>query len=403
MMKRALILIASVLLLLLLWSSLSIPMVFAIGETTPTPPPFREQFGVQEPTQNFNPIPTPFGIAVTPIPPDFGTDAEIVRIANDLYFSGRTQEALDTINPLLQRSPFNVEALILRARVYLDLGQTAEALVDYEDAYRNRRWDWDLLQEYINVLVSAGDYSSAIFEYDKLIERFPFRVEYYFGRGDTFSRNGQQSFADRDYRFAELVNSSDTFALLSFAQEWAVQDPQMSSYAYMAMGSIYYSQGDSENAIINLDASLQLDPQNIQAYLTRGLVYEQLLGNEIQAGFDFLGYVQNNQIGLIEQDIQFDQPITLPIRYGTSYLLRFSANAGDVLTFNVTNLGDVDPIAIVLDASGTPVTSQDDQPNGNLDVFLQDVSMPFSGLYTFVVSHSGGGSQGDIEVEISTP
>jgi Tfp pilus assembly protein PilF len=320
-----------------------------------------------------------------------------------LYFSGRSQEALDTINPLLQRAPFNVDALIVRARVYIDLGETAQALVDYEDAYRNRRWDWDLLEEYIDVLMSAGDYTSAIFEYDKLIERFPFREDYYFRRGDAFFFNGQQSFADRDYQFSGLINSGDTSGLLRFAQDWAVQDPQMSSYAYMALGSFYYDQGDSENAIINLDASLQLDPQNIQSYLIRGLVYEQLLGNEIQAGFDFLGYVQNNQIGLVEQDIQFDQPITLPVRYGSSYLLRFSANAGDVLTFSVANLGNVDPIAIVLDASGTPVTSQDDQPNGSLSVDLQNVSMPFTGLYTFVVSHSGGGYRGDIEVEISTP
>jgi hypothetical protein len=85
---------------------------------------------------------------------------------------------------------------------------------------------------------------------------------------------------------------------------------------------------------------------------------------------------------------------------GRTFRLPFEAEAGQHMTVSVTsvNPGEVDPVLLVVDPDGTPLVFNDDISDENLDSAVSEFELPASGMYTLVVSHARGGSEGNIVV-----
>jgi tetratricopeptide (TPR) repeat protein len=123
------------------------------------------------------------------------------------------------------------------------------------DHYGDRAWSY----------VHLPDIGLAITDYTKAIELEPQEPRYYYWRGWTYTQMKEVDLAIADYnRAIEL-------------------DPDY-VYAYINRGQTYQDQGDYQAAIRDYDKAIEINPQEAwAAYLNRGIIYDQQLGNSSQA------------------------------------------------------------------------------------------------------------------------
>jgi hypothetical protein len=57
-------------------------------------------------------------------------------------------------------------------------------------------------------------------------------------------------------------------------------------------------------------------------------------------------------------------------------------------------------LIVLLDPNGDPIAGDDDSGT-QLDSLISSFELPTDGTYTLLVSHAGGGSEGDIELSLT--
>jgi tetratricopeptide (TPR) repeat protein len=370
--------------------------VSAIGQETPTPPPYQPTAQPQPSTPRAS-LPTPFVPVLTPTA-QFGDFSANISAANNALNSGDYETALKEINAVLQAYPFDIEALYLRAIIYSYQGNYELSIEDYNDLIRQQAWNWKYLRDRAYLYSYIGDYGSAIADMSLAINIQPTDTELFLDRSNFYYANGQYEYGDLDFAYYDAANSRSLDQLLALAQLAESLDPQIQSFALADMSSVYLSQGNLEQSIKSADEALAIRPNFAYAYLVRGIAYYND-GNYVQAGFDYLGYIQSTNTDLDEISLTFGQPYTLNMSYGKTYLVRFSAQQGDKLTFSLIGNG-VDPIISILRANGEALYGVDDNL-GSVDILLENFEMPEGGNFTLVVSHAYGGWDGSISLTVS--
>ncbi len=91
---------------------------------------------------------------------------------------------------------------------------------------------------------------------------------------------------------------------------------------------------------------------------------------------------------------------TITMTQGANERIPFVAQGGQVVEAQANKVQDakVDPLLILLDDKGKPITFNDDVASDNSNAAITDYVISASGTYTLVVSYAGGGSEGDIQV-----
>jgi tetratricopeptide (TPR) repeat protein len=369
--------------------------VNAIGQETPTPPPYQPT-AQPLPSTPRAPLPTPFVPVLTPTA-QFGDFSANISTARNALNNGDFETALSEINTVLQAYPYDMQALRLRADIYTYQGDYDLAIDDYNDMIRQEAWNWNLLRDRAYLYSYKGDYGSAIADMSLAISIRPTDDELFLDRYNFYYSNQQYEYGDLDYFYYDATNSRSFDQLLSVAQLAQSLDPQVQSFALAQLSSLYLSEGNLAESIKYADEALAIRPNFEYAYLLRGIAYYSD-GNYVQAGFDYLGYIQNSQTDLDEMSLTFGQPYTLNMSFGKTYLVRFSAQQGDKLTFSLIGNG-VDPIMVILRANGEALYGVDDNL-GAVDIFLENYEMPEGGNFTLVVSHAFGGWDGDISLTV---
>jgi Flp pilus assembly protein TadD len=370
------------------------PVVMAIGNETPTPQPLVPPPAPALPTQSV--LPTPFAPVLTPIPRNEGFAQELAA-ARAALAQGNTEEALTVLNAVLTVDRFFVPALELRAQAYMRAARYPSAIADYDNIIRQQRWRLEMYTLRAQAHIRNNDIDAAIADLTRLITLFPYDSESFYLRGDLYAQRGQADLANLDYEFGDALYSADIAQWQIIANNARRLNPQLAGYALTEVASAYVNSGQVEEALRFFDEALALAPGFNGAYLSRGLLYEQL-GNKVQAGFDFLVRIQNLQLALAERNITIGTPLPLEMHYGRVFLLRFRAGGGDVLTFRVQGSNN-DPLMVLLDSEGQPIAGSDDSEFG-LDSYLPRLTMPYSGNYTLVVSHAGAGWTGTMTASI---
>ncbi|MCU0512335.1 MAG: tetratricopeptide repeat protein [Anaerolineae bacterium] len=201
----------------------------------------------------------------------------------------------------------------------------------------------------------------------------------------------------------------------NYTQPVTPVEPQtvLTAYDYFVMALNNQQNGEYWQAIEDYTRAIELDPTIAAAWLNRGVAYEQL-GRTCAARKDFWEWVSRNTIEFQQAFIETNSTITLEMAQGRSYVIPFTARAGDVIRLDATSLiagepgtpGVVDPLLLLLSPSGMPVAADDDtiQSDGsliNMNASLNDYMIMQDGTYTIVVTHAGGGASGAFNLSLN--
>jgi tetratricopeptide (TPR) repeat protein len=191
-------------------------------------------------------------------------------------------------------------------------------------------------------------------------------------------------------------------------QEMREQQVQMDEYAYFNRALDHQNSGEYNEAIADYTRSIELNDDISASWLNRGVAYEQL-GQNSRALSDYHRYM--NRDGIVVTNIpttQTSHNFNISMSEGYRYDFPIELRAGDVLNVEVLSEEDglVDPIILLVNANGGPVAGNDDvlRQDGSyisMNSYIQNYEVDRSGIYTLYVSHAGGGSYGDIEVQIT--
>ncbi|MGJ3241124.1 MAG: tetratricopeptide repeat protein [Anaerolineae bacterium] len=185
-------------------------------------------------------------------------------------------------------------------------------------------------------------------------------------------------------------------------------EPQLDQVDYFYRALDHQVAGNYYDAIHDYTRSLELDPNIAPSYLNRGVAYEQLGNNQYRAMQDFNQWMIREDMVVIRRShlsnsATFTETMSLNYRYDIPITL----NRGDVVSFSVisVNEDEVDPIVVLVDSDGQPVTANDDmrRQDGSLlsmNSYINQYEAVRSGQYTFMVSHAGGGSFGDVQIRL---
>jgi hypothetical protein len=204
------------------------------------------------------------------------------------------------------------------------------------------------------------------------------------------------------------ITRNDNNSVPPVMQELRDQQVQMDEYEYFNLALAHQNGGEYNEAIADYTRSIELNDDISASWLNRGVAYEQL-GQISRALSDFNRYMMRD--GIVVTNIpttQTSHNFNIYMSEGYRYDFPIDLRAGDVLNIEVLSEEDglVDPIILLVNANGSPVAGNDDvlRQDGSyisMNAYIQNYEVSRSGIYTLYVSHAGGGSYGDIEVQIT--
>jgi len=177
--------------------------------------------------------------------------------ASTLVALGHLDEASRIINEVLQREPFNREALFVAAELDVARGRAGDAVRRYQDAARRFPDDRRLLVSLALVLGSMGDTQSARSYIDRALLAHPgdFRVYYY----AAFLASQQGRLNDGIWYAENALHYRPGFAP-----------------ARSLLASLYYRSGRYEDAIALADELITLNRDNSSAWYLKGISLARL-------------------------------------------------------------------------------------------------------------------------------
>ncbi len=262
--------------------------------------------------------------------------------------------------------------------------------------------------------IENGDYATAVEAYTCVIELTPEDAFAWNNRGVAYYRLGELELALADYSRAIELNPTYVLAYTNRAlvytdlgdYELAIADysaalelDPANINIYLNRGSTYIRMGEIDAANADFEMAVDLGLPAESVYLSRGLAYEQA-GDSVSAAPDHLAWVEAIELEAVEGDALTPAETQLiDMTEGRVYRYEFEAEEGQLLTFVAYSPdGLVDPLLIILDADGEALFSRDDISLANFSSIIEDYAAPYSGAYTLLVSHAGGGSEGTIKV-----
>ncbi len=175
-------------------------------------------------------------------------------------------EALASVNEVLQRNPQSADAFFMTGRIALDMNDTARAIkalqrsVQY-DAANAEAW------MFLGRIFSKRNDPQAIQYFDNALRVDSTNLEAREFKGAFYKRRGEYEPAFKAYR--------DIIA----------RNPDYSN-AYFDMGMIYLAQDSLNKAYDNFNIAIKTDPLFVNAYYFRGVTSEEL-GNNAAALADY--------------------------------------------------------------------------------------------------------------------
>ncbi len=230
--------------------------------------------------------------------------------------------------------------------------------------------------------LSHEEYRSAIALYDALIAKGEADLGTFFNRGYAHSMVDQHQLAAQDYTIVLQHSPEDLGALNNRC--WALSEI-----------------GEYQAALADCDKLMSLASDADYPYLNRGIVYEKM-GDMGPAMADYVEWVKRVKTKVVRNDnLAWEGSLDVPMSQGMVYVFPFSASAGQEITVSAVSSQrdlDADPLVLILDSQGLPLTANDDSGQW-WDSHLQ-FQVPTSGEYSIVLTHAGGSMDGRVEVSL---
>ena len=228
--------------------------------------------------------------------------------------------------------------------------------------------------------LSNEEYRSAIALYDALVAEGEADIQTIFARGYAYSMIDEHALAAQDYSIVLQGNADDLASLNNRC--WA-----------------YSEIGEFDRALADCNKLMSLVPDADYPYLNRGIVYEKL-GDMGAAMKDYVEWIKRIKTNVIRNDnLAWEGSLEVPMSEGIVYVFPFTASADQEIVVSAISSQrdlDADPLVLILDPDGLPLTANDDTGEW-WDSYVQ-FRAPVSGEYAVVLTHAGGSTEGRVEV-----
>ncbi len=270
-----------------------------------------------------------------------------------------------------------------------------------------------------NAALQAEDYDRALLDYSLFIMLNPTFSRGYSGRAIAYLRRNEVDRALADLEVAvsnegeapdlraalfslrgriynQLQRPDDALADLTRAVE-LLPSPDM----YLERALILNGMGKLDAALDDIDSAIELAPTEPLLFLYRGQLYNEAEDTAAAAAayHDFVGLIRQQTV--TGQPFQSGRGVLLTLQEGLVVEIPFEGRSGQ--RFNAIARpqqgSQADPLLVVLDPDGTPIRADDDSGGGTIALIL-DQPLVRTGTYTLIITHSLGGSQGDVGVQI---
>ena len=228
--------------------------------------------------------------------------------------------------------------------------------------------------------LSNEEYRSAVAMYTVLIQEGEADAMTYAARGYALSRLDEHALAVQDYTNALELNS----------EMLAVYNNRCWAYSEI---------GEFDRALNDCNYLMSQAPDADYPYLNRGIIYENM-GNMEAALGDYMEWInRRGQQIMTNENLPWMGNIEVNMSDGAVYFFPFTASAGQEIVVSATSIQrdvDADPLVIILDTNGQPLTANDD--SGQWWDSYVNFQVPATGEYTIVLTHAGGSTTGIVDV-----
>ncbi|MCS7071568.1 MAG: tetratricopeptide repeat protein [Anaerolinea sp.] len=309
---------------------------------------------------------------------------EALTLRAFLYWARADDElAVVDLDSILQLEPNNRFALLFRGSSSQYLGDVLLASDDFDDAVEHDPDNPHVYSVIGSTYAQTGEYDRALQYLDQALRRDPNHARAHYFIGYVLLQRNQL-----DAAIASLTRAIDL--------DGAQPDP------YYDRGLAYGRLQNYSAALLDLNQALALEPRFRLALVARGRIHD-LMGDERAALDDYSRYIDLNTLRQINAEPLFpDLPVTLAMEDGILYRLPLQAAAGQVVTITAESPNDLaDPLLLLLDPSNVPVAANDDVVIGDYTARIEQFTLPVSGVYLVLLTHSDGGYRGRVDIVVS--
>jgi|GEM_PF-5551536 len=310
--------------------------------------------------------------------------SDIIGVSNLAYSyfeDEQFQAALDVIDVVFEYAPNDLFSFDLRRDAHDELNldddsRFDEAMIDGIEAYQD------------------GDYDDAVEYFEDAID----------DAEDTTRPNFNMAIASWNLALVLLVDgeTDDAFDVLDSALELS---PEMGTLYYLKAIAQYNTGVDEDEILENINAGIEIDPDYPNNYIFRAFFYADE-GNEELSTQDNWQYLQLKQSHiLLWQNVDpLEDELRLPFFLGWQHRFVVEAEAENRLSVSASESGigssNVDALIIVLDPSGNPIASNNDDNSSTYDADISRFELPEDGEYTVIISTGPVLGDGMLDVEI---
>jgi serine/threonine-protein kinase len=169
---------------------------------------------------------------------------------------GRTKEAVDQLQQMLELQPVSEDAHRLLGDIHAEAGRFDEAVASFDAALRIRPNFWGTYRSLAITLNAAGRYDQALEAADKIIELQPESPLGYQIRGNILAYQGEWQAAEKSFQEAIARGGSPA--------------------THSSLGSTFYYQGRFAEAAQSFERAVQLRPGNAVTRMNLADAYKSL-------------------------------------------------------------------------------------------------------------------------------
>jgi len=360
---------------------------FAITKVTPTPDASNSEDAPAEPSQDVTEL----------------LEEAIAKIEAEDYDS-----AINDLDIIINLDNQLWDAYFFRGFSHSQVGDFTRAIDDYTRAIDIRPYDWTTYSLRGDLYLRTEDLAQANLDYDQTLYLNPRYPQAYAGKALLNIQRGDESISQIYEGILDALGSNangNTNEALNILDTLinnvdAIPTPSELGYAYYTRANINIGQQNWDDALVDMDNAIELQPEMQDYYMARGFIYSET-NNLALAAPDFFQRMTLVERTSLTETIDFGDSLSVSMDYGVVARVTFAGSAGQTITLTARDsLGvGVDPLLVLLDPDGNPIAGNDDG-GGEFDSLLNDYSLPDTGTYTAVISHANGGFTGTVNVSL---
>jgi tetratricopeptide (TPR) repeat protein len=216
---------------------------------------------------------------------------DLFKIGAALFWAGYPEPALPYLEAVLERSPRNVQTMVMVAQIHLEAKRAAQARAILEQALAADPMSAEAWNELGGVELADGNANVALTRYQKALEIKPDLSYALMNAAQAYAQLGDNVNAERlfrrtldaDPRSAEAANGlglalakQNRAGDAKQAFERAIEIRRDYAPAINNLGVLYGTQGDSNNAIAAFRYGIQVAPDEDDLYLNLVRTYVNL-------------------------------------------------------------------------------------------------------------------------------